>query len=172
MARNIEIKARISSIESLTPIVDTLAQTPPEHIAQDDTFFPCPNGRLKLRSFSSTEGVLIFYRRSDQAGPKESYFQTTETNSPEALRLTLAEAYGQVGRVIKQRTVYTVGRSRIHLDRVQGLGDFLELEVVLNEDESLDAGTQEAEALMHQLGITPQQLVDVAYIDLLTKNHS
>lgn len=169
MARNIEIKAQIKSIELLLPIVATLAPTPPEQITQDDTFFPCPNGRLKLRLFADASGVLIFYRRSDQAGPKESYYQTTEIISPDALRLTLTEAYGQVGRVIKQRTIYKVGRSRIHLDRVQGLGDFLELEVVLNEGESLEVGTQEAEALMLQLGIVPQQLIDVAYIDLLIK---
>jgi predicted adenylyl cyclase CyaB len=171
MARNIEIKAQIKSIESLRPLVEALAPSPPEHIAQDDTFFPCPNGRLKLRTFSDTSGVLIFYRRSNLLGPKESYFQTTETSSPDALRLTLTKAYGQAGRVIKQRTVYKVGRSRIHLDRVQGLGDFLELEVVLSEGESLAAASHEAEALMLQLGITPQQLIDVAYIDLLTKNH-
>ncbi|AMC34286.1 hypothetical protein VN23_06575 [Janthinobacterium sp. B9-8] len=46
MARNREIKAQISSIEALIPIVAALAQTPPEHVAQDDTFFLCPNGRL------------------------------------------------------------------------------------------------------------------------------
>ncbi len=114
---------------------------------------------------------MIFYRRSNHAGPKESYFQTTETNSPDALRLTLAEAYGQAGRMIKQRTVYKVGRSRIHLDKVQGLGDFLELEVVLSEDESQTTGIQEAEALMQQLGIRPGQLIDVVYVDLLTSSH-
>ncbi|STQ91152.1 putative adenylyl cyclase CyaB [Iodobacter fluviatilis] len=73
--------------------------------------------------------------------------------------------------MIKQRTVYKVGRSRIHLDKVQGLGDFLELEVVLSEDESQTTGIQEAEALMQQLGIRPGQLIDVVYVDLLTSSH-
>ena len=52
MARNIEIKAQIESIESLLPLVAKIADEGPIEIVQDDTFFACPNGRLKLRAFS------------------------------------------------------------------------------------------------------------------------
>jgi len=82
MARNVEIKARIESVEALTPRAAALADHGPIAIVQDDTFFACPNGRLKLRTFSATDGQLIFYRRPDQAGPKESFFLISPTSSP------------------------------------------------------------------------------------------
>ncbi|HKU89796.1 MAG TPA: hypothetical protein VJP84_08375 [Steroidobacteraceae bacterium] len=67
MARNIEIKARIENVSLLTPHVAELASEGPLEIAQDDTFFNCDNGRLKLRAFSIDSGELIFYRRVNQA---------------------------------------------------------------------------------------------------------
>ena len=167
MARNIEIKARIASIEALAPKAAALATEGPRQIAQDDTFFRCDTGRLKLRAFSDDDGELIFYRRADAAGPKESFYLRAPTTAPRMLRESLALAYGQAGRVRKQRTLFLAGRTRIHLDRVEGLGDFLELEVVLAEGEPADAGVREAQALMHALGVEASQLVEGAYVDLL-----
>lgn len=166
MPRNIEIKARIASVEALAPLAAALADQGPFEIAQDDTFFSCDTGRLKLRRFSAQHGELIFYRRADCAGPKESFYLRTPTDAPDSLRDTLAQAYGQAGRVRKQRTLFLAGRTRIHLDRVLGLGDFVELEVVLDEQESAEAGEREAHALMARLGIEPSQLVEGAYLDL------
>jgi len=168
MARNIEIKARISSVAAHALAAAAIADEGPIAISQDDTFFACPSGRLKLRAFSSTRGELIFYRRSDERGPKESYYVRSSAE-PDTLREVLALAYGEVGRVRKHRTLYLAGRTRIHLDRVEGLGDFLELEVVLREGESAQAGVREAEDLMRRLGVQPAQLVERAYIDLLAE---
>ena len=167
MARNIEIKARIDSIEVLAAKVASFADQGPLEISQDDTFFRCAQGRLKLRVFSETEGELIFYRRADQVGPKESFYLRTPTADPAGLREALTEAYGQCGRVCKQRRLYLVGRTRVHLDRVVGLGQFIELEVVLQQDEAAEAGLREAQALMTRLGIEARQLVAAAYVDLL-----
>lgn len=168
MARNIEIKARIASIEILEPVVARIADDGPIPIFQDDTFFPCANGRLKLRMLAQDEGELIFYRRSDQAGPKESFYVRTHTAEPAALRATLTLAYGEAGRVVKHRRLYLIGRTRVHLDRVEGLGDFLELEVVLAEDEPTQSGVEVAHDLMEQLDIQPGQLVEHAYVELLS----
>jgi len=169
MPRNIEIKARIDSVEALAPKAAAAATEDPIEIAQDDTFFRCESGRLKLRAFSATNGELIFYRRANQQGPKESFYVRTPTTSPESLRECLSLAYGQVGRLVKQRTLYLVGRTRVHLDRVEGLGHFLELEVVLQDDEPVEVGVREAHALMARLGVEPSQLVDTAYVDLLAQ---
>ena len=168
MARTVEIKARIESVAAMAARVAALADRGPIEIDQDDTFFACEQGRLKLRAFSAIQGELIFYQRPNQVGPKESRFIVSPTSSPDSLRETLVLAYGSAGRVRKHRTLYLVGRTRVHLDRVEGLGDFLELEVVLAEDESPDAGVKEARALMTALGLADGQLVDGAYVDLLS----
>ncbi|CAG0932099.1 adenylate cyclase, class 2 [Thermoflexales bacterium] len=167
MARNIEIKARIKNIDAILSRAAALADQGPREIIQDDTFFECKNGRLKLRVLSPAEGQLIFYRRPDQKGPKESFYLVSTTTTPDALRESLSLACGQVGRVHKNRTLFLAGRTRIHLDRVEGLGDFLELEVVLEDGERVETGEAIAQDLMEKLDVRPDQLVEGAYIDLL-----
>lgn len=169
MPRNIEIKARIESVEKLKQMTASITSGDPVEILQDDTFFQCDAGRLKLRAFVDGTGVLIFYRRADEKGPKESFYQTAPTNAPDALRDTLSLAYGQAGRVRKHRTVFTLGRTRIHLDSVDGMGDYLELEVVMADDEASEAGEQEAYEVMARLGVQKSQLVETAYVDLLAR---
>jgi predicted adenylyl cyclase CyaB len=169
MSRNIEIKARIESADAWAAKVAALAGDGPIDIAQDDTFFRCDKARLKLRAFSDGSGELIFYRRSDEYGPKESFYLRSPTPSPDSLRECLTSAYGQVGRVRKHRRLFLVGRTRVHLDEVENLGDFLELEVVLADDEPAEAGVREARELMEKMDIEPQQLINEAYVDLLAR---
>jgi len=169
MAHNVEIKARIPSVEAFLPRAAALATEGPSEIEQDDTFFRCETGRLKLRDFLNGSAELIFYRRSNQLGPTESFYLRSATSTPSILRESLSLAYGQVGRVIKHRTLFLVGRTRVHLDRVKGLGHFLELEVVLGENEPLEVGLREADELMRRLGIEPRQLVGEAYVELLNE---
>ncbi|WP_241052204.1 class IV adenylate cyclase [Achromobacter xylosoxidans] len=169
MARNIEIKARVASLAAVESLAAALSGKEPVAIAQDDTFFACPDGRLKLRAFGDGTGELIFYRRADDTGPKESFYVISPTSSPDTLRDALGLAYGVIGRVRKQRLLFMAGRTRIHLDRVEGLGEFLELEVVLRDGESAEAGMAEARELLASLRITPEQLVSGAYLDLLAQ---
>jgi len=169
MARNVEIKARVESIDVLAARAAALATEGPFEIAQDDTFFRCESGRLKLRVFSPESGELIFYRRATQHGPRESFYVRAPTAQPDALREALSLAYGKVGRAVKHRLLYLVGRTRVHLDRVEKLGHFLELEVVLKDGESSEVGVREAHALMARLGIEPSALVAGAYVDLLAQ---
>lgn len=167
MARNVEIKARIDNVAAIRPLVEHLADNGPIELTQDDTFFLCPSGRLKLRVFSPGEGELIFYQRGDGTGPKESFYLRSPTTSPDTLRDSLSAAYGKTGRVRKHRTVFLAGRTRIHLDIVEDLGHFLELEVVLGEGDSIEDGMREANQLMNALGINESQLVAGAYVDLV-----
>ena len=167
MARNAEIKARIESVQALLPRVAALAGEGPFELRQDDTFFRCDHGRLKLRDFLDGSGELIFYRRADARGTKESFYLRSPTSTPAMLRESLSLAYGQAGRVVKRRILFLAGRTRIHLDAVDGLGDFLELEVVLGDDEPIAHGVAEADDVMRRLGIEKQQLLDVASVDML-----
>ncbi len=167
MARNIEIKARVADLHALAARTAAIAHSGPTSIPQDDTFFRCATGRLKLRVLEDGHGELIFYRRTDEGGPKESFYLISRTDSPDTLRDVLTLANGQEGRVVKHRTLFLVGRTRVHLDRVEGLGDYMELEVVLADEEALDDGVREAQALMARLGIGADCLVEGAYHDLL-----
>jgi predicted adenylyl cyclase CyaB len=167
MPRNIEIKARVHDIEALKIAAAAIADQGPMEIEQDDTFFRCDAGRLKLRVFADGNGELIFYRRANKQGPKESSYWLSPTTSPASLRQAMTLAYGELGRVKKRRTLYLAGRTRIHLDRVDQLGNFLELEVVLQTDEPADSGVREATTLMRRFNIGREQLIESAYIDLL-----
>ncbi|MDR3433144.1 MAG: class IV adenylate cyclase [Rouxiella aceris] len=167
MARNIEIKARIDDFSALYAKIALLADGVPDIIDQDDTFFVCPHGRLKLRTLAGSRGELIFYQRPDKAGPKTSFYALSVTEDPDGLRETLSLAYGTAGRVIKQRTLFRLGQTRLHLDRVSGLGDFLEFEVELDDQQTEAQGIAIAEELLERLQIERQELVDLAYVDLL-----
>lgn len=169
MSRNVEIKAQVSDMASLKERAKSIATEGPFEINQEDTFFKCNSGRLKLRKFDDARGELIFYRRSDQGGPKESFYLRSKTSDPDTLRQSLDIAYGMTGQVKKARSLYMVGRTRVHLDKVEELGDFMELEVVLTNDDSTEYGVAEAERLMEQLGVASDDLVEGAYIDLLQR---
>jgi adenylate cyclase class IV len=60
-----------------------------------------------------------------------------------------------------------IEQTRVHFDRVEGLGEFMELEVVLRDEQSDAEGTDIANQLMDALQIRPQDLLECAYIDLL-----
>jgi len=168
MPRNTEIKARISSIEALLSVAMRLADGgPPQVIEQDDTFFRVPNGRLKLRVFASGQGELIHYHRADLDGPKVSDYVISPVPDPLSMRLALTRAHGLLGRVRKHRTLLLAGQTRLHLDRVEELGDFLELEVVLRDDQADAEGARIAQTLMAALGLGPEHLLSGAYLDLL-----
>src|SRR5262245_25149106 len=133
MARNVEIKARITSIDAVLPRARALAAGEPELIIQDDTFFAVPHGRLKLREFADGSAELIHYQRADGTGARLSDYVRTPLPSPSSARDALERALGAAGRVRKRRLLLLAGQTRIHLDRVEGLGDFVELEVVLRD---------------------------------------
>jgi len=168
MKRNVEIKARVTDLAAVRERAERLADSGPIELEQEDTFFGCPRGRLKLRRFLDCElGELIYYERPENAGPKESRYLVHPTADPEGLRDVLGAALGAAGVVRKRRVVYLVGPTRVHLDEVEGLGAFVELEVVMPPGQDSAQGAATARTLMAQLGIAPAQLVDRAYVDLL-----
>ena len=155
--------------------VEALSDTPAELIEQEDTFFACAEGRLKLRRFSENSGELITYRREDVVGTKSSHYLITRTPEPDKLRQVLAEALQTAGVVKKRRHLYFVGQTRIHLDEVDGLGIFLELEVVMKPNQPTVEGENIARDLMQKLGVAHSDLIAGAYVDLLasrTENES
>ncbi len=167
MPSNIEIKARVRDFPDLKRRAESLSDLPVQVIPQEDTFFITPRGRLKLRVLAPDRGQLIYYTRPNQNGPKRSDYHISETNEPANLKETLALACGVRGVVRKTRYLYMAGQTRIHLDDVEGLGQFMELEVVLRADQSDADGQAIARELMEKLGIGPNDLIEGAYMDLI-----
>jgi len=167
MAVNVEIKARVRDMDALRARAEALSDRPCQELTQEDIFFRSPQGRLKLRILAEDEGQLIYYERSDVAGPKSSYYLISQTTEPRTLQAVLEAAWGIRGIVRKTRYLYLVGQTRVHLDRVEGLGDFMELEVVLRPAQSAEWGQATALGLMEALGIKTDDLVTGAYLDLL-----
>ncbi len=173
MPRNIEVKARISSVEVVLPRARTLAGSDAQVIPQDDTFFLVPHGRLKLREFADGSAELIHYHRADTAQAKASDYVRVPVPDAAAMREALQRGCGSLGRVQKQRWLLIVDdgtfSTRIHLDRVDGLGDYMELEVVLKAGQTDQQGQATAEALMQQLGLASAPRLAASYLDLLAK---
>ena len=170
MARNVEIKARARDFQRQSELARKISHAAPTELVQEDTFFRCAAGRLKLRAFSDGHGELIHYERSDSCEPCESCYDIHPTPAPESMERILSEALGVLAVVRKRRTLLLAGRTRIHLDEVEGLGRFIELEVVLSRDEALNAGVEEARRLMAALEIAETDLVETAYVDLLLRS--
>lgn len=169
MPRNIEIKAVLPNRDALLAAAAKKCELGPETIVQHDFFFRCSDGRLKLRVFDRERGELIRYEREDVAGPRSSQYQISRTSDPEILLDILTRTLGRLGEVKKTRIPYRIGQTRLHIDRVEGLSDFLELEVVLRADQADSEGQRIAESLLREFGVEKKQLVAQAYVDLLPK---
>ncbi|PQO32298.1 CYTH domain-containing protein [Bremerella cremea] len=167
MARNTEIKARLTRRSDVEDRIVPLADSGPVVLKQVDHFYRVPEGRLKLRQINGEHAELIFYRRSDLAGPKTSHYRRVPIIHPEQLGLLLTDALQLIGTVKKTRTLYLIGQTRIHLDEVEDLGSYLELEVVLTDDQAEEEGQAIAFDLMSKLDITEDDLVEGAYFDHL-----
>jgi adenylate cyclase class IV len=166
-ARNVEIKARAQDLDRLREMTEAISDTVVEILDQEDIFFAAPRGRLKLRILGELAGELILYHRADATGPKTSRYLIAPTNAPRVLQEILSRVLPITGVVRKRRELHRVGQTRIHLDRVEGLGDFVELEVVLRPDQGESEGVAIAQVVMSRLAIAPEGLIACAYIDLL-----
>lgn len=167
MPRNVELKARLRDPQGVRARALALSDGPPAVLTQTDTFFACPQGRLKLRDFGDGTGELIHYRRPDRTGPKTSDYLICRTGDPAPLLAVLTRALGVECVVRKRRELLLRGDTRIHLDEVEGLGSFLELEVVLADGRPEQQGRDQASLLLAALGVPEADLVAQAYADLL-----
>jgi len=167
MASNIELKARVHDPAALRG--KALALKPHEVfvLEQVDTFFHCTSGRLKLRQFADGSAELIAYERSDIQGARQSTYFRTPTADGEGLLQALSLSLGAKTVVRKRREVMLVGQSRIHLDQVETLGDFMEIEVVLEPDQPASEGQAILENLKRSLGIETDQCIAGAYADFI-----
>ncbi|XP_057324429.1 uncharacterized protein LOC130667051 [Microplitis mediator] len=171
--RNVEIKAFLRNPDFVKAKAKELSNSEPEIIKQTDTFYVVPRGRLKLRVFSDDSGELIYYERTDAKGPKLSEYTKisfSDKSKCDGINDLLSRSNGKLGVVEKIRLLFVVGQSRIHIDKVDELGDYMEIEVVLDDNQDIEIGEKISNDLMKELGIATDDLVSEAYIDLLLRN--
>lgn len=165
MPSNLELKARAPDPDRLLQRLLALNAQRLDTQRQDDEFFDCAQGRLKLRRRDGCDsGILIFYQRPDQSGAKESTFFTAPADA--ALGQVLVQALGSQGRVLKTRQRFQLGRCRVHLDELDDLGSFVELEIQLAAEEGDAVARAELMHWREALGIASADLLEGAYLDL------
>ena len=170
MPQNIEIKARIRDLAELLRRVAATGAQGPQTLVQTDTFYRCPGrGRLKLREMRGQPPELILYLRPDGKDPKACQYIRLPLADVRHARAILAATHGRIGIVRKIRKLYLHNRVRIHVDRVRGLGNYLELEVLLTGGRTPAAGRRIARDLMKRLGVRQADLIRDAYIDMLRR---
>jgi predicted adenylyl cyclase CyaB len=136
-------------------------------LRQRDTFFAAANGRLKLREETPGHAHLIQYMRPDSAEAKVSRYRLVEVGSPETMRAALSEALGVRCVVTKLRRLLLVDHIRIHLDTVDDLGSFVEVEAVVPAGGRPEDEASRVRELRERLGVSLPDLVQEAYADLL-----
>src|SRR5690349_1595115 len=165
--RNVELKARDPDpARSLERCVALGAEDRGE-LRQRDTYFAARRGRLKLREQEPGGAELIAYERPDAAQARESRYRIAPVGEPEALRATLDAALGTTVVVDKRRRLLVWEGVRIHLDRVEGLGAFVELEGVAPADSDLARETELVARLRAELEIGDEAIEAASYSDLL-----
>jgi predicted adenylyl cyclase CyaB len=133
-----------------------------------DTYFRVPTGRLKLRETRLTGSELVGYIRPDRRGPKRSQYVEIPVKNPSAVRAMLSRLLGVRVVVKKTRDIYLLGSVRIHLDKVDGLGAFIEFEAYYDGSPSAErANRDKVVRLMDAFGISAKDLMEVSYADML-----
>lgn len=177
-ARNLELKVRCrdDDLGRLTELLRSRGATPLVTIDQVDTYFAVSRGRLKVRASTASDGVetaeLIGYERPDLSGARWSSYTRVPLDASAApgVIAALTDTVGLLTRVEKRRTVALDGETRVHLDRVAGLGAFVELETVLG-DRTQEAAEVEYAAVVRLLGLADFVTVAGSYSDLVMANN-
>ena len=166
--RNIELKARLHDLPAARRVAETLATERLDPQEQVDTYFRCTNGRLKLRQISGRAAELVWYVRPSDRQPKASDYHIMPVEQPESLLVSLRAALGIVNVVRKRREIYLLHNVRIHLDDVEGLGQFLEFEAVLSPETDETAAHEQLKRLMAEFKIRPEDLLAGSYTDMVS----
>jgi len=166
---NIEIKARCPDLAAAR---ERAARVATRYVGLDrqvDTYFMTRSGRLKLRESSLSGGQLVPYLRPEASGPRRADYRVIPVEDPTGTKALLIAILGVHRVVEKEREIFLCQNVRIHLDRVKGLGTFLELEAVFDGDPGAEAEERrKLERLMVQLGVGEEDLLAHAYEQLLS----
>jgi adenylate cyclase class 2 len=164
--RNLEAKFRLANLKEAQEAAEAIGFVHRATLAQRDTFFNATNGKLKLRE-EPTSAALIHYQR-DRAGDLElSNYTIVTVADPIAMRAMLEASLGVIATVRKRRIVLIRNNVRLHLDDVEGLGQFGEVEAILREHEAAALYDEEVRGILEALGVPASALIATSYFELM-----
>jgi predicted adenylyl cyclase CyaB len=163
---NIEIKAKSEQNNKIRSILKEKNADFKGTDHQIDTYFKVSDGRLKLRQ-GNIENSLIFYKRENSKQPKQSDVSLYRSNEISGLKEVLKNALSELVTVDKQREIYFIGNVKFHLDKVKGLGEFIEIEAIGNDKEEYENLLKQCNYYLKLFNIKEADLVSVSYSDML-----
>jgi len=166
--KNLEAKFRVSDHADAEARAAALGYTRRAILEQCDTFFRVADGKLKLREENGS-AVLIFYRRIESGPLMLSNYEIVPVAEAARMLRMLADALGSIAVVEKVRTLMIRDNVRLHLDRVARLGNFGEIEAVIAEGDDPERSRGAVDELIAALGVTPSDLIDVSYFEMLAR---
>lgn len=165
--RNIELKARFDNPAGSLSVCRTLGAEDHGEIRQRDTYFYVASGGLKLREETPGQAQLIQFERSHEPQARESRYRIVVIEDGRGLLVALDAALGVKMVVAKRRRLHIWREVRIHLDEVDGLGTFIELEAVARPESDLTRERGLVRELRDAFAITDAQLLSNGYADQL-----
>ena len=164
MATNLELKARVRSLDEACSSARACGATFQGILTQRDTYYRVVRGRLKLREFAEGGAELIFYERQEDTPERWSHYTKEPVGDGRAVGRVLSEAFGTLAIVQKRRRLFLYRGARIHVDDVEGLGSFVEFEVPGEESPEVLATMRELRAAF---GITDPMVLRISYSDMV-----
>lgn len=166
---NFEFKARLKNETHVRAVLRELGARFVGTDHQVDTYFPVPFGRLKVRE-GRIENALIFYERSNAARPRQARVEMVLLPRRNSVRAILDAALGVLVVVDKRREIYFIGNVKIHLDRIRGLGKFVEVEAISRRGDLRKIRNQ-ARKFQELFAISSSDLVAESYSDLVLQKN-
>ena len=165
MPKNLELKAPLASFSRALRIARALGARSRGVLLQTDTYYRTSSGRLKLRVVNGRAAELIAYARPDTARGRYSTYVVLPVRDHRLADGLFRVLLGVRVVVRKRRTLFLYRNARIHLDAVEGLGAFVEFEVLVTR------GKRQARTLFDELvsafGIDRRRMIAGSYSDIL-----
>jgi adenylate cyclase class IV len=167
--RNLEAKFTLTDPVEARRRAEAIGFAATAILIQRDTFFAVPHGRLKLRE--EPAAMLIHYQRQDARGFDLSDYTIAPVADPESTRVILQSALGIIAEVRKRRTLLLRANIRLHLDEIEQLGTFGEIEIVLDAEHPSPTGLEASHFALREilaaLGVRPEDHIGVSYFELM-----
>ncbi|GAC1630509.1 MAG: class IV adenylate cyclase [Nevskia sp.] len=164
--RNLEAKFKIRDPSAAQIAAIAIGYKPAGLLSQHDTFFKVARGKLKLRE-EDERAYLVAYQRADEGALQLSEYRIVPVPDPAAMRKLLSGSLGVLAEVRKRRTLLRRDHVRLHLDEIEGLGFYGEIEAVLDDDADLDGERAFVERTLLALQIERAALIEDSYFELM-----